>query len=328
MNALAVVPERQALTASPVFRGAEMAQALKDYRELQHALDASMPDQLMKLDGKDFRRKGYWRAVAVAFNLSVEPTTHPHSERSVIGTLEDGSDNYVYTVIYQARTSGGRHASGDGTCAASEKERGRMRASEHNVRSHAHTRAYNRAVSNLVGFGEVSAEEVDRAGHDDSPPDPVKREDGSVIVIDVKEVKGGKPGQKAWTRYDVHFDDGSRAATFDASLARAASQAKLDGVLCIPVMEKTERGVNLLTLTPASLVVKDGPVEAAQQGFEDDVERAALNDEVVRLGNKAKMKSAERATAWETYCRSYGPEDVPLEMLNDLVKYLRTRAGE
>ncbi len=56
--------------------------------------------------------------------------------------------------------------------------------------------------------------------------------------------------------------------------------------------------------------------------------RAALNDEVVRLGNKAKMKSAERATAWETYCRSYGPEDVPLEMLNDLVKYLRTRAGE
>jgi hypothetical protein len=36
-----------------------------------------------------------------------------------------------------------------------------MRATEHNVRSHAHTRAFNRAVSNLVGFGEVSAEEVE-----------------------------------------------------------------------------------------------------------------------------------------------------------------------
>ena len=47
-----------------------------------------------------------------------------------------------------------------------------MRATEHNVRSHAHTRAYARAVSNLVGFGEVSAEEVDRS---DAPPAPVAR---------------------------------------------------------------------------------------------------------------------------------------------------------
>jgi hypothetical protein len=35
-------------------------------------------------------------------------------------------------------------------------------ATEHNVRSHAHTRAFNRAVSNLCGFGEVSAEEMTR----------------------------------------------------------------------------------------------------------------------------------------------------------------------
>jgi hypothetical protein len=33
------------------------------------------------------------------------------------------------------------------------------------VRSHAHTRAFNRAVSNLCGFGEVSAEEVERESH-------------------------------------------------------------------------------------------------------------------------------------------------------------------
>jgi hypothetical protein len=42
-------------------------------------------------------------------------------------------------------------------------------ATEHNIRSHAHTRAFNRAVSNLVGFGEVSAEEIDR---DDERPRP------------------------------------------------------------------------------------------------------------------------------------------------------------
>ena len=47
--------------------------ALTAYRELQHALDAAMPDQIIRLDGKPFRKKGYWRAVSVAFHLTVEP---------------------------------------------------------------------------------------------------------------------------------------------------------------------------------------------------------------------------------------------------------------
>lgn len=143
----------------PVFTGLDMTHALTAYRELQQALDRAMPDQIMQLDGKPFRKKGYWRAIAVAFNLTVEPV---EERREIHGTLEDGSDNYVYVVTYRASTQTGRAATGDGACAAAEKQRGRMKASEHNVRSHAHTRAYNRSVSNLVGFGEVSAEEVER----------------------------------------------------------------------------------------------------------------------------------------------------------------------
>lgn len=38
----------------------------------------------------------------------------------------------------------------------------KSQATTHNVRSHAHTRAKNRAISDLCGFGEVSAEEVQR----------------------------------------------------------------------------------------------------------------------------------------------------------------------
>ena len=127
--------------------------------QLQQALDRAMPDQIMQLDGKPFRKKGYWRAIAVAFNLTVEPVDE---RREIHGTLDDGSDNYVYIVTYRAATATQRATTGDGACAAAEKQRGRMRASEHNVRAHAHTRAFNRAVSNLVGFGEVSAEEIER----------------------------------------------------------------------------------------------------------------------------------------------------------------------
>ena len=45
----------------------------------------------------------------------------------------------------------------------------------HNVRTTAETRAWNRAVSNLVGGGEVSAEEVAQK-HDDYPVEPEKKQ--------------------------------------------------------------------------------------------------------------------------------------------------------
>lgn len=187
----------------PVFTGEQMAQALGAYRMLQAALDRSMPEQIMQLDGKPFRKKGYWRAIAVAFKLTVEPTTEQRSEE---GVFDDGRPNFGYVVTYRATAPNGRSTTGDGSCFAVEKARrfrcphpqwqGSTRslhwphetcpdfdpafqwrtqpaqATEHNVRSHAHTRAFNRAVSNLVGFGEVSAEEVDRESVPDPTPTP------------------------------------------------------------------------------------------------------------------------------------------------------------
>ena len=134
----------------PMFRGAQMSEAFHAYRELQHALDDAMPDQLIDIRGRLFRKKGYWRAIATAFNLNV-------------ACIREESDTGGWRVVYRASLPSGRFAEGDGACEFDEKGKGQD--SEHNVRSHAHTRAFNRAVSNLVGFGEVSAEEVrsDRA---------------------------------------------------------------------------------------------------------------------------------------------------------------------
>ena len=141
------VPDKAALL--PTFSGRDMAGALTAYRELQHALDQAMPDQIIDIRGKLFRKKGYWRAIRTAFNLSVE-------------CVREESTDYGWRVIYRASAPTGRFADGDGACENDEKAEGQD--TEHNVRSHAHTRAFNRAVSNLVGFGEVSAEEVQRGG--------------------------------------------------------------------------------------------------------------------------------------------------------------------
>lgn len=195
------------LLPTPVFTGQQMGQALAAYKELQEALDASMPDQLMVIgtgkNRKVFRRKGYWRAVRVAFNLEVELVSE---ERLVTGEFADGRECFAYNVTYRAGKNGVM-VTGDGSASAVEKARKfrcphphptrenytlhwkpedcpaydpsyiwralPIEATEHNVRSHAHTRAFNRAVSNLCGFGEVSADEIRDPEQLEDEPGPV-----------------------------------------------------------------------------------------------------------------------------------------------------------
>jgi len=147
-----LVPETT--SAIPVAVSPEaLEHALDAYQRVQAVLDAKMPGSLMKIRGKKFRKKSYWRAVATAFNLTVTCTEEKHVQGL------DGDWGWLCT--YRSVAPNGRTTDGDGSCFASEKAG--AQGTVHNVRSHAHTRAYNRAVSNLVGFGEVSAEEMNEA---------------------------------------------------------------------------------------------------------------------------------------------------------------------
>ncbi len=175
-NALTLV-EPKPISPLPVFSGVQMSEALDAYKKLQTALDKSMSDQLMTIQGRTFRKKGYWRAIRTSFNLQVECISEERIEQG---------DDWGYLATYRATASNGSSADGDGSCMASEKTvykkewvknkkisvldsdgnplvdkfATEKNATIHNVRSHAHTRAFNRSVSNLVGFGEVSAEEI------------------------------------------------------------------------------------------------------------------------------------------------------------------------
>jgi hypothetical protein len=244
-KALEVMPA--GLTPSPVFRGAHMVRALTDYRELQKALDDSMPDQLMVIGDRSFRKKGYWRAIAVAFGLTVEPVSET---RTVIGSLDNGGEDYLYSVTYRAMAPNGRAATGDGACAAAEKQKGRMEATEHNVRSHAHTRAFNRAVSNLVGFGEVSAEEVERDEH--TEPAAKVAPDGRTRVAKIEEKTGKNKQGNPWTKFTVHFDDGRSGSTFDRALVEMARKCLAGKVLVVPTLAQEGRYLNLKELAPVA----------------------------------------------------------------------------
>ena len=111
------------------------------------------------LDRKENKRrvkKSGWLKYALACNLNLEKV----DEREVDKEMPPGSGNWVtiYHFDYRAIAQTGRYAEGSGSASTSEREEsGKML---HDTRSLAQTRAMKRAISNLVGGGEVSAEEI------------------------------------------------------------------------------------------------------------------------------------------------------------------------
>lgn len=131
----------------PLTDSAGARAAIEAYESLKTAI--VRPDDIQRIQGRDFLKKSFWRRVSACFGLSLEMISE---ERLVL----DG--RLAYRATYRAIAPNGRTMDGDGMCSNAEK--GREQWPEHNIRATAHTRAKNRAISDIVGGGEVSAEEM------------------------------------------------------------------------------------------------------------------------------------------------------------------------
>ena len=267
---LAVI-ESSALAPMP------MGDSFRRYRVLQADIDAAMPDCIIQIGTKKYRTKGFWRAVGVAFNLKVECVSEARIEQE---------GDWGYKVMYRATAKNGMVADGDGMCMASEKpERQR---SEHNVRSHGHTRGYNRAISNLVGFGEVSAEEIPRDEHprvasvapkphyapstaaatpgqvadvdtipfddiEDNTPLPPAIPEGFVTVTKVSKRTAPKKSNpnESYSQWFITTSDGLEGSTFDGQLAVAAEAAMASKAPVIVGWEQKGKYRNLVSIVRA-----------------------------------------------------------------------------
>jgi len=116
---------------------------------------------------KDFPKKSAWRKLAKFYRVSTEIVEKHRVDR------EDDSWVWHYTV--KAIGPDGQSQMGEGSCDSKEVHGDRRR--EHDTKSKAHTRAKNRAISDLIGFGQVSAEELGV----DSTPQPRKKVDAEVV---------------------------------------------------------------------------------------------------------------------------------------------------
>ena len=136
-------------------------------------------DDMENIQDSMFITKSGWRKIATAFNVSVEAT-----EKEKV--IEDGVVRWRVTA--RAVAPNGKSATGMAMCGSNESNHMEFMAKgneekpegdnifkvdghwrrlkdprevdEHNIYATAETRAKNRAISDLVGGGEVSAEEL------------------------------------------------------------------------------------------------------------------------------------------------------------------------
>lgn len=141
------------------------APALVSQQKLAAAYDAACksligPNDVQKEGGREFKKKSAWRKLARHFSISTE----------VVRVQKDQlGDVFLATVTVRARGPWGQHAESVGACGTDEAT-GRRTITIADAIATAETRATNRAVSNLIAMGEVSAEEIgERAAHTNGP---------------------------------------------------------------------------------------------------------------------------------------------------------------
>ena len=140
--------EQISVVVSPDVQGT--VNALQKFLDLKERVLQS--DDTVMISGKKYIKRSGWRKIALAFNVSTE----------IISVERDyGSDFKVCHVKARATAPNGRISDEIASCDSTEFQ-GNIKFSVHNLETKAATRAINRAISNLVGGGEVSAEEIEQ----------------------------------------------------------------------------------------------------------------------------------------------------------------------
>jgi len=100
---------------------------------------------------RHFKKKSAWQKLSRAFNVDTHIVDRD-IERTKMGRVKEA----YYCV--RATLPNGRSVESDALCSRSEK--GKDKVSDHTIMSTAKTRATNRAIAELIGAGEISAEEM------------------------------------------------------------------------------------------------------------------------------------------------------------------------
>jgi len=134
-------------------------------------MDILTPAPMQKIGDTSFTKKSGWMKMALACNISTEK----REER-----VEKDGDETIYHYTYRAIAPSGRFADADASASSGERNYTHL---PHDLRALAQTRACSRAISNLVGGGEVSFEEMASSGSASSTPKPEEKNSLAEVVL-------------------------------------------------------------------------------------------------------------------------------------------------
>jgi len=147
------------------------AELMVYHREQFHAMKSSLASgETMKIGNKPYIKRNGWRMIAAGFNVNLELVKD--NEGKVLHTRIEGEDDigkfYVHTYVARATLPNGKYAECEGACSSRDSFFGKAHGQwkplseidEADIIATAQTVAYNRAISDLVGGAEVSAEEM------------------------------------------------------------------------------------------------------------------------------------------------------------------------
>jgi hypothetical protein len=129
----------------PTMDAAKAQEYMKKFQALKAALLTA--DDYVSINGKPYIKRSGYRKFALAFNISDEIVSQEH-------------DGDIWRIHVKATAPNGRSAIGIGSCSVADREKLKSQHADHDAYTIAHTRAKNRAISDLIGSGDVSAEEM------------------------------------------------------------------------------------------------------------------------------------------------------------------------
>jgi len=154
-------------------RAEEVVEAVKAFDWFKR--NVLTENDYVEIQGKPYVKKSGWLKYAMACAISLQLL----EER-----VETRDGDLIYHITYRAIAPGGRYADAVGSASRLEVARRRNLQPEevydHHIRALAQTRAANRAISCLVGGGEISAEELE------VPAAPQSKTPGSLEELDYK----------------------------------------------------------------------------------------------------------------------------------------------
>ncbi len=176
-NTTIIPQETEQIVLKPVSSIENIIWAYREYNRLKDSLLIETDYQLIK--GKKCIKKSWFRKLATAFGISTE----------IVRENRINFEKYfVYEITVRATSPSWRYSEACASCASNEKEFSHL---ENDVRATAQTRWTNRAIADLIGSWEVSAEELDQV-----PPISNKVQEVKPGIVDNQNLEDSEPHMK------------------------------------------------------------------------------------------------------------------------------------